>query len=317
MQRRRELARAICALTLCGIPDLLSAQTYPNKPIRLVVASAPGGGTDFNARVIAPRVGEGIGQTLVIDNRGGAGGTVGSDIVAKSLPDGYTLLMVFVNFAIHPSLYPKLPYDPVKDFAPITTLSATPLILVVNPKVPAKSVGDLIALAKAPGSRLNYAAPGAGSPGHLAGELFKSMTGISMTHVPYKGGGPSIGALIGGEVQMYFSTMPAALAQVKAGRLRALAVTSARRAASEPNIPTIAESGVPGYDVNGWFGVLAPAKTPRAIVTRLNAEFVKALKTAEVRERFTHEGLQPLGGTPEALATVLKNDIAKWGKVVR
>ena len=308
-------ALAFCAVsTHAQVP---AGGAYPSKPIRLVVASAPGGGTDFNARVIAPRVSESIGQALVIDNRGGAGGTVGSDIVAKSPPDGYTLLMVFVNFAIHPSLYPKLPYDPVKDFAPITTLSATPLILVVNPQVPAKSVKDLIALAKTPGSRLNYAAPGVGSLGHLAGELFKSMTGVNMTHVPYKGGGHSIAALVGGEVHMYFSTIPAALAQVKAGRLRALAVTSAKRAASGPDIPTIAESGVPGYDVNGWFGVFAPAKTPRVVVARLNAEFVEALKTAEVRERLTHEGLQPLGGTPEALAMVLKNDVAKWGRVVR
>lgn len=315
-----------CAVLFAGCCTLAAAQSapsassaagYPTKPIRLVVASAPGGGTDFVARVLGQKVTESIGHPLVIDNRGGAGGTVGSDIVAKSPPDGYTLLMVFVNFAIHPSLYPKLPYDPAKDFAPITTLAATPLILVVNPKVPANSIKDLIALAKAPGSRLNYAAPGVGSLGHLAGELFKTMTGTNISHVPYKGGGPSITALIGGEVQMYFSTMPAALAQVKAGRLRAIAVSSAGRAASEPNIPTIAESGVPGYDVAGWFGLLAPARTPRAVVARLNAEFVKALKTAEVRERLTHEGLQPLGSTPEAFAAMLRNDIAKWGKVVR
>lgn len=314
------LAISAAALSFCAVQtyaQVATAGAYPSKPIRLVVASAPGGGTDFNARVVAPRVSENIGQTLVIDNRGGAGGTVGSDIVAKSPPDGYTLLMVFVNFAIHPSLYPKLPYDPVKDFTPIMTLSATPLILVVNPRVPAKSIKDLIALAKTHGSKLNYAAPGVGSLGHLAGELLKSMTGVNITHVPYKGGGPSITALIGGEVQMYFSTMPAALAQVKAGRLRALAVTSAKRAASEPDIPTIAESGIPGYDVTGWFGVFAPAKTPRANIARLNAEFANALKTGEVRERLTHEGLQPLGGTPEALAAMLKNDVAKWGKVVR
>ncbi len=317
MQHRIVFARAIPALTLCFIPCLLPAQSYPDKPVRLVVASAPGGGTDFNARVIAPRVADGIGQSLVIDNRGGAGGTVGTDIVAKSPPDGYTLLMVFVNFAIHPSLYPKLTFDSVKDFAPITTLTGTPLILVVNPKVPAKSVKELIALARAPGARLNYAAPGVGSLGHLAGELFKSMTGTNIVHVPYKGGGPAITALIGGEVQMYFSTMPAALAQVRAGRLRALAVSGARRSPSEPDIPTISESGAPGYDVTGWFGVLAPAKTPRAIVARVNAEFVKALKLAEVRERLAREGLEPLGSTPEQFAAIIRNDIAKWAKVVK
>ena len=317
MQHRMGCARAIAALTLCFIPGLLSAQTYPNKPVRMVVASAPGGGTDFVARVLSTRLTENLGQPTVIDNRGGAGGTIGTDIVAKAPPDGYTLLMVFINFSIHPSLYQKLPYDPVKDFAPVSTLATTPLILVVNPQVPAKSVKELIALGKAPGSRLNYAAPGVGSLGHLAGELFKNMTGVNMAHVAYKGGGPSITALIGGEVQAYFATMPAALAQVKAGRLRALAVTSAKRAAAEPNIPTIAESGVSGYDVTGWFGVMAPARTPKAIVTRLNQEFVKALGSPDVKERLSAEGLDPVSSTPEEFAATIKSDIAKWGKVVK
>lgn len=291
-------------------------QSYPAKPVRVVVAAAPGGGTDFVARVLSSKLTENLGQPIVIDNRGGAGGSIGTDIVAKSAPDGYTLLMVFVNFSIYPSLYQKLSFDPVRGFAPITTLATTPLILVVNPQVRAKSIKELIALGKAPGAKLNYAAPGVGSLGHLAGELFKGMTGINMVHVPYKGGGPAITALLGGEVQAYFSTMPAALAQVKAGRLRALAVTSAKRAASEPNIPTISESGVAGYDVTGWFGVLAPAKTPKHVVARLNREFVKALAAPEIKERLSVEGLDPASRTPEEFAAIIKSDITKWSKVV-
>ncbi len=294
-----------------------SGAAYPTKPIRIVVASAPGGGTDFAARVVSAKLVELLGQSVVIDNRGGAGGTIGSDIVAKSVPDGYTLLMVFVNFAVHPALYQKLPFDSVKDFVPVAPVATTPLILVVNPQVPAKSVREFIALGKAPGARLNYAAPGVGSLGHLAGELFKSMTGASLVHVPYKGGGPSITALLGNEVQAYFSTMPSALAQVRAGRLRALAVTGMKRAAAEPKIPTVTESGVPGYDVTGWFGALAPARVPKDIVARLNAEFVNAVSAPEIRDRMANEGLEPATGTPEAFAATVRADIAKWGKVVR
>ena len=294
-----------------------SAQPFPSKPVRIVVAAAPGGGTDFVARVMNAQLAERLGQPVVIDNRGGAGGTVGTDIVAKAPPDGYTILMVFVNFAIHPSLYEKLPYDSLRDFAPLSTLAATPLVLVVQPQLPVKTVRDLVALGKSPASRLNYAAPGVGSLGHLAGELFKNLTGIEMVHVAYKGGGPAITALIGGEVQAYFSTMPAALAQVKAGRLRALGVTGSRRVASEPAIPTIAESGVPGYDVTGWFGALAPAGTPRAAVTRLNRDIVAALAAPEIRDRMAGEGIEPGGSTPEQFAAIIKSDIAKWTRVVR
>ncbi len=293
------------------------AQPYPHKPVRIVAAAAPGGGTDFVARVLSARISERLGQAVVIDNRGGAGGTVGTDIVSKAPADGYTLLMVFVNFVIQPSLYAKLPYDTVRDFAPITTLAATPLVLVVHPQFPAKSVKELIALGKSPASKLNYAAPGIGSLGHLAGELFKSMTGVEMVHVAYKGGGPAITAVIAGEVQAYFSTMPAALAQVKAGRLRALAVTSRKRVATEPSIPTIAESGVADYDVIGWFGLMAPAHTPKAIVTRLNRDFIAVIELPEIRERFSGEGLEPSHNTPEEFVALIKTDIAKWARVVR
>ena len=312
-------SHAIAALgLLCGVAaQCAAAQEYPAKPVRIVVASAPGGGTDFVARVLNAQLAARLGQPVVIDNRGGAGGTVGTDIVAKAAPDGYTVLMVFINFAIHPSLYEKLPYDSVRDFAPLSTLAVTPLVLVVPPQFAAKTVRELIALGKTPASRLNYAAPGVGSLGHLAGELFKSMTGVEMVHVAYKGGGPAITALIAGEVQAYFSTMPAALTQIKAGRLRALAVTSRARVATEPAIPTIAESGVPGYDVSGWFGAMAPAQTPRNAVARLNRDILAALAAPEIRERMAGEGIEPAGSTPEQFAAVIKADIAKWTRVVR
>ena len=228
----------ITILCMAALPlTIFAADDYPSKAVRIVTAAAPGGGTDFVARVMNAQLSDRLGQPVVIDNRGGAGGTVGTEIVAKAPADGYTILMVFVNFAIHPSLYQKLPYDSVRDFAPLSTLAATPLVLVVQPQLSARSVRELIALGKTPASRLNYAAPGVGSLGHLAGELFKNMTGIDMVHVAYKGGGPAITAVIAGEVQAYFSTMPAALAQVKAGRLRALGVTGSKRVASEPSIP--------------------------------------------------------------------------------
>jgi tripartite-type tricarboxylate transporter receptor subunit TctC len=309
---------AFAALALgAAVAAGAAAQAFPSKPVRIVVAAAPGGGTDFVARVMNAQLAERLGQPVVIDNRGGAGGTVGTDIVAKAPADGYTILMVFVNFAIHPSLYEKLPYDSLRDFAPLSTLAATPLVLVVQPQLPVKTVRDLVALGKTPSSRLNYAAPGVGSLGHLAGELFKNLTGIEMVHVAYKGGGPAITAVIAGEVQAYFSTMPAALAQVKAGRLRALGVTGSKRVASEPAIPTIAESGVPGYDVTGWFGALAPAGTPRATVARLNRDIVGALAAPEIRERMAGEGIEPGGSTPEQFAATIKADIAKWTRVVR
>ncbi len=307
----------VMAVVLAGFVAIAVAQDYPVKPVRVVVAAAPGGGTDFVARVMNVQLNERFGQPVVIDNRGGAGGTVGTDIVAKALPDGYTILMVFVNFAIQPSLYAKLPYDSARDFSPLSTLATTPLVLVVQPQFAAKSVRELIALAKAPGSRLNYAAPGVGSLGHLAGELFKNMTGAEMVHIAYKGGGPAIAAVMAGEVQAYFSTMPAALTQVKAGRLRALGVTSLARVATEPSIPTIAESGVPGYDVTGWFGALAPANTPRDVVTRLNRAIVAALAVPEIREHMAGEGLEPSASTPEQFAAIIKADIAKWQRVIR
>ena len=294
-----------------------AAQTFPVKAVKGVVSAAAGGGNDFVARILAPHISEYLKQPFVVENRGGSGGVVGTDFVAKSAPDGYTLLMCFVNFAIFPSLYKKLPFDPVSDFAPVTTLAATPLVLVVHPSLPAKSVRQLIALAKARPGDLNVASTGMGSVGHLAGELFKASTGTTMVQVPYNGGAPAITAVLSGEVQLYFATVPAALTQMKAGRLRALAVTSAKRIASAPELPTIMESGVSGYDVTGWFGLLAPARTPRNVVALLNSEVNKAIKVQDVRDRLATEGLEPLGSSPEEFAALIKSEIEKWSRVVR
>ncbi len=307
---------ATAAIYSAAIPTT-SAQSFPVKAVKGVVTAAPGGGNDFVARVLAPHISENLKQPFVVENRGGSGGVVGTDFVAKAVPDGYTLLMCFVNFAIFPSLYRNLPFDLINDFAPITTLAATPLILVVHPSLPVRTVKQLVALARNKPGALNIASTGAGSVGHLAGELFKASTATSMVQVPYSGGAPAITAILSGEVQLYFATVPAALTQVKAGRLRALAVTSAKRMGMEPRLPTIAEAGVPGYDVTGWFGILAPAKTPKTVIAYLNAEINKAIKVQDVRDRFATEGLEPLGSTPEEFAVIIKNDIEKWARVAR
>jgi len=295
----------------------VAAQQYPDKPIRLVVGSAPGGGNDFVARATNGRLSDSLGRQVIIDNRGGAGGLLGTEIVAHAAPDGYTLLQMFSNFAILPSLHPKLSFDVQKDFTPIVNIASTPLILVVHPGVPANSVSELIAHARSQKGALNFAAPGVGSLGHLAGELFKSMAKVDMTHVAYKGGGPSIAALMGREVQLYFSTVPAALTQVKAGRLKALGITSAKRAAVAPQVPTIAESGLGGFEVVGWFGMFAPARTPAGIVKRLNQAVNETLAAADVRERLAAEGVEPAGGTPARFAAQVQQDVKKWNAVAR
>lgn len=294
-----------------------SAQRYPDKPVRLVVGSAPGGGNDFTARVINPRLSELLGKQVVIDNRGGAGGLLATETVAHAAADGYTLLQMFSNFTILPSLHKKLTFNVNKDFAPIVNIASTPLILVVNPSVPAKSVSELIEVARAQKGTLNFAAPGVGSLGHLAGELFKSMAKVDMAHVAYKGGGPAIAAVIGKEVHLYFSTVPAALTQVKAERLRALGVTSGKRVAAAPQVPTIAEQGLRGFEVIGWFGMFAPAGTPASVVNLLNASVNKAIALSEVKERFAAEGVEPAGGTPAEFAKQVREDIKKWNAVAR
>ncbi len=295
----------------------IAQQDYPTRPLRLIVPTAPGGGTDFTARTIAQKLGEAIGQTVIVDNRPGAAGNIGVDIAAKASPDGYTLVMPITSFPINPHLYDKLPFDTVTDFAPIVLAASAPLLLVLNPAVPAKSVSELIAVAKSKPGQLNYANSGNGTTAHLAGELFKKMAGVNLVSVPYKGGGPAVIDLIAGQVQVYFSTIPAALAQVQAGRLRGIAVTATRRVPLIPEVPTAAESGLPGFEVIGWFGLFAPAATPKPIIARLNTEINAVLKLAETQKRFSGDGLVPGGGTPEELGNFLRAEVAKWGALIR
>ncbi len=294
-----------------------AAPAYPTRPIRLIVPIAPGGGTDIFARAVGQRLSEIFGQSIVVDNRPGAGGMVGIDIVAKAAPDGYTLVMTGSAHTIIPSLFSKVPYDAVKDFAPVTQAVSQPFMMGVHPSVPAKSVTDFIALAKSRPGQLNYASGGNGSGPHLAGELLKTLTGIDMVHVPYRGGGPALLALISGEVAMLFSSLSSTLPQVKAGKVRALAVSGAKRSPAAPELPTVAESGVPEFEVTNWFGVLAPAKTPKAIVARLQAEIVNGLNTPEFRTRLANDGTDIVGSTPEAFTDYLKTEIAKWAKLIK
>ena len=311
---------ACCAALSLSIAFFASAQApaYPTKPIRLVVPFPAGGTTDILARAVAQRLTEAWGQPVVVDNRPGAGGNIGSELVAKSTPDGYTLEMGTVGtHAINPSLYAKMPYDHVKDFAPVILVAGVPNVLVVNPAVPAQSVAELIAYAKANPGRLNFASSGSGTSIHLSGELFKVMAGVDMMHVPYKGSSPALADLLGGQVQLMFDNLPSSLAQIKAGKLRALAVTSATRAAALPDVPTIAESGLPGFEASSWFGVLAPAGTPPAIVAKLNAEIDKWLATPEAKEKMLGQGANAAGGTPEDFARHIQIETAKWAKVVK
>jgi len=309
------LSAGIAVVVLGG--GAASAQQYPSKAIRFVLPFPPGGGTDTLARIVGQRLGEILGQTMVLDNRPGAGANIGAEIGAHAVPDGYTLTMGNVAHAINMTLYTRPGYDLVKDFAPITLLASTPNILVVHPSVAAKSVQELIALAKAKPGQLNYASSGSGSSAHLAAELFKSMAGVNLTHVPYKGGGPAVTSLVGGETVVGFATAPSVLQQIKSNRLRGLAVTTLKRTAAAPELPTIAESGVPNYDANTWYGALAPAKTATPIVTRLHAEFVKIMQSADILERIAVLGYEASTNSPQEFAAYIKAEIAKWGKVVK
>jgi len=293
------------------------AQTYPTRPIRLIVSFAPGAGADVIARLVAPRITDSLGQQVIVDNRTGAGGIVGSDIVAKAAPDGHTVILAINSHAINASLYSKLPYDTRKDFAPVTLVASGPLVLAVNPNLPANTVKDLIGYVKSKPGQLSYASAGVGTPTHLAGELLKTMAGIDMAHVPYKGGPPTMAAVVAGEVLLFFSGTAVALPTIKAGRIKALGVTSKARSPLLPGTPTMAESGLQGYDVEIWYGLLAPGATPRSIVGRLHAEFTRALQVPEVRERLTALGLEPIGSTPAQFGAYLNAEILKWEKVVK
>ena len=298
-----------------GVPA--QAQEYPAKPIRVVVPFPPGGGTDFMARVVMQRVGESLGGTVVVENRGGAGSSIGTEIVAHSPADGYTVLIVSGAHAINPGLYKKLPYDSVRDFAPVTMFASGPSLLVVHPSVPAKTVKELIALARSRPGQLNYASAGIGTPPHLAGELFNTMARVKLVHVPYKGNGPAYTDLIGGHVSVMFPNVSTAMAHVRSGKLRALAVTTLKRTPSAPELPTISEAGVPGYDVSSWYGLLAPAGTPAALVSRLQREVAKVLRFPDVAEKLTSQGLDIVGSTPEEFLALIKTEIPKWAKVIQ
>jgi tripartite-type tricarboxylate transporter receptor subunit TctC len=294
------------------------AQAYPSKPIRLIVPFPPGGGNDVIGRVVAQKLGERFGQQVVVDNRPGANGIVGLQALMQSAPDGYTLAVGAAGpLAVNPSLYDKLPYDPIRDFTPITNMVNFPLLLVTHPSVPAKTTREVVALAKAEPGRLYYSSPGSGNSGHLAGELFNSMAGVKIVHVPYKGQGPALADLLAGQVQMLYSSIPSVLPHVRAGRLNAIAVGSATRVPSLPEIVTIAESGVPGYEAYSWVGMIAPANTSREIVNRLNREIVEILKQKDVADKLNQQGALPVGDTPEQFAAYIKAEIEKWGAVVR
>jgi tripartite-type tricarboxylate transporter receptor subunit TctC len=311
-------AAVLTLFALTGTSEGAPAQTYPDKPIRLVVPFPAGGTTDILARAVGQKLGEHLGQQVVVDNKPGAGGNIGSDIVAKSAPDGYTLVMGTVGtHAINASLYKKMPYDHIKDFVPVSLVALVPNILVVHPSVPANSVKELIAYAKANPGKLNFASSGNGTSIHLSGELFKTTAGVEMTHVPYKGSAPAVTDLLGGQVQLMFDNMPSALPHVKAGKLKALGVTTAKRFPAAPDIPAIAEAGVPGYEASSWFGVLAPAGTPKEIVNKLSSEIAKILQTPEIKERLLSQGAEPVGNTPDQFAAFIKAETAKWAKVVK
>lgn len=293
------------------------AQPYPSKPVRVIVGFPPASGADITARVIGPRLAEALGQSVIVDNRPGAASNIAAEIAAKSPPDGYTLFIGTVANAINATLYPKLPFDFARDFAPVVLATAAPNILVVHPSVPTKTVKELIALAKRRPGELNFASAGTGTAPHMSGELFKAMAGVELVHIPYKGSPPAVADVLAGEVAMIFSPSSTVLPHIKSGRLRALAVTTAARLPALPDLPTVAESGLAGYETVTWFGYVAPVKTAREIVARLNAEIVKALALAEVRGQFAAQGIEVLGSTPEQFGAYLRDEIAKWAKVIK
>jgi tripartite-type tricarboxylate transporter receptor subunit TctC len=301
----------------CSAGAAQAQQNYPARPVRLVVPSSPGGGTDITARIIAPKLGEYLGQQVVVENRSGAGTMIGGEVVARAAPDGYTLLMGISTLAINPAMYKKVPYDALKDFAPISQVVALPNVLVTHPSLPVKSVRELIAFAKARPGQINFASAGVGTNPHLSMELFLSMAGLKMIHVPYKGSGQGVIDLLAGHVTVMTPSILTALGFVKNKRLRALGVTSAKRAGGAPEIATLAEAGVPGYEAVQWFGVLAPAGTPRPIITRLHNEVVRTLQSAEIKQRLVSDGADPVGNAPDEFAAFLRSETAKWAKVVK
>jgi tripartite-type tricarboxylate transporter receptor subunit TctC len=313
-------ARHVIAAAILGsfvAVSAVSAQSFPSKPVRIVVPSSAGGGADTTARLLAQRLSDGFGQQVVVDNRPGAGNIIGTELVAKAAPDGYTLLLAINNHAINASLYRKLPYDPIQDFAPISLIVTAPHILVVHPSLPVKSIHDLIRLARAKPGQINYASAGNGTAAHFAAELFKLNAKVQMTHIPYKSLSGAVIDVVSGAVQVMFPSPLTALGQMKAGKLRGLAVTTARRSQTMPELPTIQESGVAGYEFSSWFGLLAPRAIPDAVITRLNQAVVQILRSKDMQARLTGDGGDPVGNTPEEYGAFLKAEVEKYAKLVK
>ncbi len=321
MMRIRSLVAVLAAFVAAFIsfaPAPAGAQTWPAKPIRFIVPMPPGGGTDLFSRSMAAKLSESLGAQVVVENKPGAGGNIGLDAAAKSPADGYTLVMGQTsNLAINPTLYRKLPFDPLKDLAPVTLVTSTPLVLVVAANSPWKSLAELVAAAKASAKPLSYGSPGNGTVGHLAGEMLSRSAGIKLLHIPYKGASPAMTDLMGGQIDLYFASLGAAVSQVKGGKLRALAVTTAKRSPALPDVPTIAQSGYKDFDASTWYGVLAPAGTPAPIIERLSADLTRILGMPDIRERLSSDGGEILGGSPEHFSAFLKSEHQKWSQIVK
>jgi tripartite-type tricarboxylate transporter receptor subunit TctC len=305
------------ALILATFTAAAHAQSFPSKPVRLVVPFAPGGSTDIVARVLAQKLNEAWGQPVLVDNRAGGSTVIGTDIVAKAPPDGHTLLVTPAPFTIVPSLAPKLPYDPHKDFEPITLINTTPLVVVVHPGVPAKSIKDLVALAKSRPGALNFGSSGSGGSNHLAGELFNATAGVKMVHVPYKGNAPALTDLVGGHIDLLFNGLTSALPLIKSGKLRPLGITSLKRAGALPEVPTVDEQGLKGFQAVAWNGLTAPARTPKDVIAKLNADVLKVIRSPELVEKLKSEGSDPVGSPVADYAAFLRDEIAKWRKVIQ
>ena len=320
--RRRLLGRSLRISTLLSLAlasplAALADAAYPDKPMKFVVPYPPGGGTDVVARIVQQRLQAALGQSIVIENKGGAGGSLGTDIVAKAAPDGYTVLFTLSSHTINPAIFPKLPYDTLKDFEPVGLVASLPQLLAANMAVPVRSVADVVAQAKAAPDKFSFASVGNGSPGHLAGELMVLRTGAPMAHIPYRGGGPAVTDVIGGQVPLLWVSIPAAAAQVKAGKLRALAVSTTKRSPAFPDVPTMQEAGVADFEVDSWYAMLVPAKTPRAIIDRLNKALNTVLAEPAIRAQLLDQGADAVGGTPEALAKVIAAEVPKWVKLAK
>ena len=314
---KKSFSSAVVAVAIAALPCAALAQSYPTKPIRIIVPFAPGGVADVVGRTITPRLSEALGQQILVDNRGGAGGTLGTAIGAKSPPDGYTLILPAASHATTPGLYKKLPFDPVKDFAGVSQLVTVPYLLVIHPSLPAKTVKEFIALAKTKPGELTYGSAGNGSSNHLAGELFKSMSGANIVHIPYKGSAPAMVDLLGGHIPFMFDAINTSLPHMKTGRIRALGIGTIKPSRVAPELPTIASQGLPGYEANTWIGVLAPAGTPREIINQLNGHIVKILRMPDIQERLSSQGAEPVGSSPEQFDKFLASEVVKWGKVIR